>query len=626
MRSMVRLLSAMVTLGLTLNTLALDPPGFTPPPKRITVASERWVLSEPGKTVLVLGDRADEPERYAAERLQGALRSWAGAEYPICVESGIPAGARQLILLGRPETHALVAHACTVGGWDVSKEAPGSDGHLIEMVESEGRQIVLITGNGPRGVIYGASAFAAWLAQSPVAGSFSRVSLRDWPDIPWRAFAWNTLDAYLDPGRLDRYVDARLNFIELRDGPPPMRGHFGVPPEFEPDREKLSQLLREARRRAFMIYGVVFCGVTTEQQDGALRQFDRFAEAGVDALYLSFDDPGMGGDPDAMVARALERARALGYTGERVAILTSNGNYQRADTPLNRRLARIPGAGDAVWFFTAVPGERAARAARRIGLTRKTGWWINWPIAHDGALSFGTGYLPLPPLARGWGRPTYDQLRDAAQHIDRAMVWVRAPDEYLNRVFGIWAWNPAGHDWAATERAVYGHVFGPEQVDEARQFDARMQELINLFARDGPGDWNTWIIRLSDPGLRPEARRLLERLDQDLKTLETRAPAETAMDSDRLRSLYLIPMRRSLKAASRMIELDFPDDLFSLAELQRERQKLIDAGRTDAWRDRAREIRTIASPLLLRIESTLGELPQTRRYLDGWRTLLEEPD
>ena len=623
MRTMIRRVFAGLLIGLCMSSGASGPVRLTPMPKRIHESGEHWVLPGPGQAVLVLGDRADEPERYAAERLKEALRTITGAEYPICPESAIPAGASCLILLGRIPTHAMVARMCAEGGWDPAREAPGLDGYLIEMVETDGRRIILIAGGGPRGMVYGASAVAALRASSGAEGTIPRVSVRDWPDLALRGFAWNTLDAYLEPGRLDRYVDARLNVIEIRDGPPPMRGHFGVPPGFELDREKLDRLMREARRRGFFIYGVVFCGVDAGRQEDALRQFDRLAEAGVDALYISFDDPGMGGDPDAMVARALGRARALGYTGERVAILTSNGNYQRADTPLNRRLARIPGASDAVWFFTAVPGESAARAAREIGLTRKTGWWVNWPIAHDGALSFAAGYLPLPPLARGWGRPTYAQLRDAAQYIDRAMVWVRGQDEYLNRVFGIWAWNPAGHEWDATERAVYGHVFGPKQVAESKRFDTQLQGLIELFARDGPGDWNTWIIRLADPGKRPEARRLLAGLDADLKILETRAPAETAMDPERLRAVYLVPMRESLDAAARMIELDFPDYQYSRVELRRDRTVRIDAGRAEEWRARADEIREAIAPRMRRIESELGHLPQTRRYLDEWKALLD---
>ncbi len=579
-------------------------------------------LAPPDRAAIVIGARAAEPERYAAERLQAALRRKTGADYAVVPENALPPAATQLILLGQPATHALVARLCKDHGWDPRREAPGPDGYLIETLEDGARQLVLIAGGGPRGVIYGQAAFSDALRRDAAGWSFPCASVRDWPAIPWRAFAWNSLAAYLDPGRLDRYVDARLNFIELRDGPPPLHGHFGTPPDFELDPATRDRLLREARRRGFFLYGVVFCGVPAAQHPAVVRQLEAFARLGVDALYLSFDDPGAGEQPEDLVAKLIAAAARLGYAGDRLAFLPPAGNYQHADTPLNRRLAKIPGCAEATWFFTALPTAAEAEAERRIGLTRKRGWWVNWPIAGDGALSLAPGYLPLPPLARGWGRPSDDALRDAPRYIERAMVWVRGQDEYLNGVFGAWAWNPAEFDWASTERAVYGRVFGPGQVAAARAFDTRLQALFQLFLREGPGDWDVRILRLREPAQRPEARRLLDELRTALAQLEARAPAESALDPGRLRGVYLQPMRQTLDSAAAAVELEFPDYTQTREAAEREVAALRAAGRNADADRRLAEIRARVMPQLDAIRAALGRLPQTRPYLQAWEAAL----
>ena len=606
---------------------ASEPAGIAcplvPVPKVYRETGGRWELQPPRAAAIVVGDKASEPEKYAAERLQAALRQKTAGHYLVCPESQIPSQATQLFLLGQTSTHGLLDRLCRKQQLELRENSPGHDGFLLEMVEDGSRQMVLIGGSNPRGVIYGQATFLNLLKKQGTTWSFCRVSLRDWPSIKWRAFTQNNIDAYLEPGRLDRYVDARLNFIELRDGPPPRRGHFGVPPDFPLDQSRCQTLLREAHRRGFFVYGVVFCGVQPQKHDATFKQFQVLSDLGVDGLYVSFDDPGGGVNQDKLVARVVEFARAHGYTGNRLAMLPPSPDYQRVDTAFNRKLASVPGFTDATWFFTSVPCPADREAAKRIGLQKPHGWWHNWPIAEQGGFSLTPKYLPLVKLENGWGKPTYTMLQNAPQVIDSAIVWVRGMDEYLNQVFGIWAWAPETHHWPATQEAVYSRVFGPSLVEPARQFDTCLQELLRLMKWEGPGDWNVWVIRLADVQRRAQAQQLLQELEASLEILQTQAPAETSLSAERLHSQFLVPMRESVRCGRLMAELEFPDYILSRETIRQKVKDLMGAGKEEEARQYLAQIRDKIAPLLEKISRDLGALPQAQRYVAEWQRLLE---
>lgn len=596
---------------------------LVPVPKVYRETGGRWKLQPPQLAAIVLGDKASEPEKYAAERLQAALRQKTAGDYLVCSESQIPPQATQLFLLGQASTHGLLDRLCRKRQLDLSETSPGHDGFLLEMIEEDSRQVVLIGGGNPRGVIYGQATFLNLLEKQGTTRGFCRVSVRDWPSIKWRAFTQNCLDAYLETGRLDRYVDARLNFIELRDGPPPGRGQFGVPPDYQLDQDRCKTLLREAHRRGFFVYGVVFCGVQPQKHDATFKQFQVLSDLGVDGLYVSFDDPGGGVGQDKLVTRVVEFARSHGYTGHRLAMLPPSPDYQHVDTPFNRKLASVPGFNDATWFFTSVPCAADAEAAKRIGLQKPHGWWHNWPIAQQGGFSLTPRYLPLLKLENGWGKPTYTKLQNAAQVIDSANVWVRGMDEYLNQAFGIWAWAPETHHWPATQQFVYARVFGPSLVETARQFDTRLQELLRLMKWEGPGDWNVWVIRLADVGQRPKARQLLQELEASLEILEARAPAETSLAAERLQSRFLVPMRETVRCGRLMAELEFPDYTLSRETIRQKVKDLVAAGKEDEARQYLAQVRDSVAPLLEKITVELGSLRQTQLYVAEWQRLLE---
>ena len=80
-------------------------PALYPVPRQYREHGADGTLEAPGRAALVIGARASDPERYAAERLQAALRELTGAEYAVVTEDRVPAAATQLILLGQPSPH-----------------------------------------------------------------------------------------------------------------------------------------------------------------------------------------------------------------------------------------------------------------------------------------------------------------------------------------------------------------------------------------------------------------------------------------------------------------------------------------------------------------------------------------
>ena len=642
-RSAVGLLLLILPSALALGAEPAAPCPIVPTPKVYKDTGRTAELS--AAAAIVVGAKAAEPERYAAERLQGLVERRFRLRLPIAVEDKVDAAVRQVILLGQRTTNAWLDKLCTAKGLDLSEKSPGPDGFIIETAEDGGRQALLIGGGGPRGVIYGQDAFFDLLRRDGEKVVFPVVSVRDWPSIAWRGRPSSLLATHLAPGALDAYVRARANFIDIRHAaalyqarskfhPQDRFAPFGCPPGDIADKPVVKQVVAEAHRRGLFVYGTVSCGVEPKQFAAVLRTAEGLIEIGVDGLWVSFDDPGATQGAETLIAQAIDLARRHGITGRAIAITPPAGSYEKITTPFNQRAAQVPGVADATWFFTRVPCQADADAARQLGLARHPSWWHNWPmLPRGGFLHENEGgfplradgkpaYYELPPLSLGWGSPRYEHLRSAPACTDAVIPWGGGAEEYTLAAIHFWAWNPEKHDWALTRRAIHAYVFGPSQAPAAQDFDEALARLKSLFVLPGPAvlPGRTWPPKLQRPEDRAAALKLLDEMAARLTLLEAKAPAATLLDPARLERLFLEPMRATVAYARTMAELDYPD--YAFAGFQARVGELIAARQLDAAQQAFAAERDKLLPKLDQVAEALRGLKGIDDYAEFWRARL----
>ncbi len=627
---------ALASIRVSADTAPVCP--IVPVPKVYRDLDRTVPLAGPDAMAIVVGDKALETERYAAQRLQELLQRRFKMRLPIVAEGELKDTMRQVILLGQRSTNGLLDTICQKQKLDLSPTSPGHDGFLIEMVERDGRQIVVIGGSNARGVMYGQDVFFDLVTRDAEQVVFRLVSLRDWPSIPWRGRPHSVLRHHLVPGAMDAYVRARLNFTDVRDDPnseetlvfEARKASMGCPAGVPLDEAKMSRHIANSHRRGFFVYGTVSCAVEQDKFDAVTKTFQELIALGVDGLWISFDDTGPGADGPAIVRRVLDLGRQHEMTGHAIAITPPPVEYQNIDKPFNHTVATIPGMEDALWLFTRAPCKEDAETARRIGLKSLPGWWHNLVNIDGGFLHNGDvvvplrrdnrpGYLNLQPLSSGWHRPDYEQLRDAEQNTDTVLLWGICggyPEEYQMTALGLWAWDPARHNWEDVRTAVYRYVYGPSLVDTARRFDDTLAELKSLFHlpawryHQRPG----WPPRLKKVDDRERAVALIAELESLRATLAEKAPAETAIDPARLESVYLEPMAATLDYGRRMAMLDYPDD--ALAGLEERMLALLETGDEAAAERLLAELRPTVLAEIERIGQELKDLKAVDLYVE----------
>lgn len=565
-----------------------------PRPKVFSATGGTLELAGPGEAVIVMGANASEPEKYAAERLAGNIRKRFNREYPVVSETEIPEAARQLALLGRRETNAMLDRLCRENNISLSEGDPGQDGFIIEIVKDGGRDIILVGGSNARGVIYGQETFFETLGRAGDAVSFPVVSLRDWPAISWRGRPSSTAIAQmLTPGRLDAYVQARMNFVDIRGNAygiaPP--GSHGIAPADKLDEALIREVLAQAHRRGLFVYGVVDCAWKPEKGDeaehnrAALQTFEQLLNLGCDGPWISFDDGTDGPKWKDLVQGVMDLVKRRGLSEQCVATTPPVHSYGKIETPFNREAAQLPDFAQATWFFTRPPCESDADMAREIGMPRMPAWWHNYPRLDYGGfnhsaynpLSLRPGkkpaYVEVLPLSHGWHSPDYEALRVAAQYTSVVMAWgdATAAEEYYAGAMGIWAWSPETHDWLETRRAIYSRVFSPALAATAMAYDDLLVELKALFClpafKPHPGTAPALaaqnVMRLKNPADREAALAAMAKMEEALRLLEERAPGESTLLEQRLEDFYLEPMSNTLATARIVVGLDYPEYCFA---------------------------------------------------------------
>ena len=631
---------------------------LVPVPKSYREHGRTWQLLGPDQAAIVLGFQAGEPERYAAARLQTHIERRFKRQIPTVAEADLSETVRQVFLLGQCSTNSWLDRLCREQKIEVDHRRPHApradsgtrsvpptmeDGFVIECVEDQGRQVVLVAGGNAPGVIYGQNALFDLMRAEADQVVWPVVSIRDWPSLRWRGRPHWRMRVHLLPGVFDSYSRYRLNFTDVRDADTP-DGYaaMGFPPGFQIDVPATKRVLDEAHRRGMFVYGTVSCGVKSDQYDAALKTFADLIELGVDGIWISLDDSGAGEDAPNIVRRALELGTQHGMTGRRTAITQPVGSYNVIDTEFNRFAAAIPEYAAAQWFITRPPCREDFEATRTLGLKLPPAWWHNLFTIRGGFLhnAFAIqsvradgkpAYLDMQPLSEGWGSPTYELLRDAANYTDTAMLWALYdgwPEEYEVGAMGIWAWNPAEHDWARTRRAVYGDVYGPAQADAAAAFDDTLSELKGLF--EMPVRHYTpnkgWPPRLKQLRDRPRAQELLDRLEPLCAVLQERAPAETLLDPERLKTVYLEPMQATLAYARKMAQLDYPEYTLGPAIEQKMIELYEERGLAEVEKEVA-AVRGQVETQLAAVAESLRGLKGVDEYVAYWnKQVVEEKD
>jgi len=574
-----------------------------PTPKEITISGAPIALES---VAIVVGGKASEPEKYAAETLQRTIKKRFGQVWPVRRENENLSAYKTVILLGQRGTNGMLDRLCREWRANLNEKSPGHDGYIIRMGKSQGRQVVMVGGSNPRGVVYGQDTLFQLISRRNGKLLLARASVRDWPSIPWRGRPPTFVGNYTRPGLLDVFAQARINFVDIRDAD----SVYGTPAGRKLDKSLIANAIHEAHRRGFVVYGTVNCAVRANEYDATIRTFQEMIDLGVDGLWISVDDPGgvdRVGTPYELIRRVVELGRKHGITGSRIAIVPGKESYKAIDTQVNRTTARIPGMENALYFFTLLPSAQALHDTRAVGIKSKPCWWHNWPRPRGGftnvdnatyRLDGKPSYTEPMPLSEGWHNPTWQVLADAGRYTDAVMPWGGSGwgTEMVAPVIGWWAWSPesAAADWKAARTRLYDTIYGPSLVDAAFAFDDRLAEVKKLFimSPDGAGqssEQSSWPPVLRNQSDRPKVKKLLADMEAPLKRLEAGAPKETMLEQGYLREYYLEPARGQLDAAKLMVDLDYPEYWWTMHEARMlMAAKSGDFGQAKTWNDEAK--------------------------------------
>ena len=591
-----------------------------PLPQSYQATGEEVALPANDKAFLVIAGDADETVRYAAERLQISLQRLTKHDYKIVEKA--PDSAELVFLLGLPEKDPRIAAFCRERNLDITPESWGNDGFLISFGKQDASRIVCVAAGISRGVIYGQEALTALLIERNGVWKLREAAVRDFAKIKWRSFAWNQNYQYLRPGVLDAYADARINCIELRDGvKETMYGQFGFPIQYEFKGVEEGKVLREAHRRGMFVWGVVACGVKAEDEPKVIALYKKLIELGVDGLYISFDDPGNFTDGIRLIKDILALARENGFDYDRIAYLPPLPDYGKPYSDFNLALIKeVPEIVQVKWFLTSPPTEPNRRLLESMGVTRKRGWFFNWPMGgKDAWRSPGCypAYRPVPEFDDTYGVVTNEMFVNADKRLDSVMVWVRENPEYLAQLLSAFAWRPDAYNHRQLRRRIYTRAFGSDMVDTAMLFDDYMTELKGMFEIVGPWDWaqHCWCLR--NTRFRPQARKMLADMRAMHQELSQQAPGGTWMSQKELERL-LGSMQTTLDWFELLVETEFPE--YTCPYFVRDYKWERDVKKTGDkylayWKEQL-------EPQLQEIEKKLGHVEYTRTYLEMWRKRL----
>ncbi len=217
-------------------------------------------------------------------------------------------------------------------------------------------------------MIYGQDTLFQLLQRTEHGPTLARAAIRDWPSVPWRGRPQTSLNNYFREGELDCYLTARSTGSTCEKA-------FMRRPRTPLDKERISQVIREAKRRGLLTYAVVNCGVSPISTINPGHVPRVHPAWGGRALAL-LRRQGAGRRAGEACVRGARARRQHGITGPRIMINPPKGSYQtiadESNKDFNRRIMAIPGMEHALWTGP-VHDARGPAQARSIGLKARLG-------------------------------------------------------------------------------------------------------------------------------------------------------------------------------------------------------------------------------------------------------------
>jgi hypothetical protein len=159
-----------------------------PAPKEVKAGSGKFTIR--ADTPIVVGEKAGEPDRRAAETLRRELKNTYGINARIATSAEVKSGAGAIVL-GEPSLNPLAAAACRAAGVSVAAADPGPEGYVLAASPAA----IVVAGCDRRGTYWGVQTLLQLLRAGPSgAATVSGVAIRDWPDFPMRIVDWSIRD------------------------------------------------------------------------------------------------------------------------------------------------------------------------------------------------------------------------------------------------------------------------------------------------------------------------------------------------------------------------------------------------------------------------------------------------
>jgi len=117
----------------------------------------RFVVAAQGRpaAAVLVGERATAAERRAAEEFERYVREISGTALAIRrVVAGEPLPPGDAVLIGRAETHSVVADLVGNGLVALSSTDPGLDGYVMSPVQVDDGQYLVLGGSADRSALY----------------------------------------------------------------------------------------------------------------------------------------------------------------------------------------------------------------------------------------------------------------------------------------------------------------------------------------------------------------------------------------------------------------------------------------------------------------------------------------